>query len=173
MRAGLRTSLSHSISFLAKVMKKYSFRARIEAGDGGGAYVLFPYDVHAEFGARERVPVKATFDGVPYTGTMIKYGNPQHMLPILKAIRQQIGKAPGDAVDVEVQRDESERVVEVPEDLAKLLKKEQLEATFEKLSFTHRREYCGWIAEAKREETRSKRLEKAAEMLRAGVKAPA
>ncbi len=153
-------------------MKTYRFTARIESGGGGGAYVLFPYDVQAEFGTKGRVPVKATFDGAPYTGTMIKYGHPLHMLPILKAIREQIGKQPGDMVDVEVRRDAAERVLEVPEDLAKLLKKEKLSASFEKLSYTNRREYCRWITEAKRAETRANRLEKAAGMLRAGIKTP-
>ena len=58
-------------------MKVYRFKAHIEAGDGGGAYVLFPYDVEQEFGTKGKVPVKATFDGVPYTGSLIKYGNPR------------------------------------------------------------------------------------------------
>jgi bifunctional DNA-binding transcriptional regulator/antitoxin component of YhaV-PrlF toxin-antitoxin module len=153
-------------------MKTYKFTARIESGGGGGAYVLFPHDVEVEFGTKGRVPVKATFDGVSYTGTMIRYGNPLHMLPILKAIREQIGKQPGDLVDVEVRRDAGERVLEVPEDLAKLLKKEKLSAIFEKLSYTNRREYCRWIADAKREETRARRLGKVTEMLRTGIKTP-
>jgi len=40
------------------------------------------------------------------------------------------------------------------------------------LVFTHRREYVGWIEEAKREETRARRVAKAVEMLRKGVKTP-
>jgi len=153
-------------------MKTYCFKARIEVADGGGAYILFPYDVEKEFGARGRIPVKVAFDGVSYTGTMIKYGHPQHMLPILKAIREQIGKTPGDIVDVELHKDESVRVLEVPDDFAKLLKTEKLQPFFDKLGYTHRKEYCRWIAEAKRAETRSARLEKAVEMLRNGVKTP-
>ena len=46
-------------------MKKYKFKAQIEAGDGGGAYVLFPYDTEKEFATKGKVPVKATFDGLP------------------------------------------------------------------------------------------------------------
>ena len=49
-----------------KTMKKYKFKAKIEAGDGGGAYVLFPYDTGKEFATKGKVPVKATFNGVPY-----------------------------------------------------------------------------------------------------------
>lgn len=153
-------------------MKQYKFKATIETAGSGGAYVLFPYDVEKEFGTRGQVPVKITFDGVPYTGTMVKYGRPQHMLPLLKAIREQIRKGPGDTVAVVLERDESERTVEVPPEFAKLLKKERLLAVFEKLSYTHRKEYCRWITEAKKEETRQTRIAKAVEMLRAGVKTP-
>ena len=64
--------------------------------------VLFPYDVEKEFGSKGKVPIKASFNGVPYAGSLIKYGNPQHMLPILKAIREQIGKGPGDTIEVQL-----------------------------------------------------------------------
>ena len=57
-------------------MNKYKFKAKIQAGDGGGAYVIFPYDVEKEFGTKGRVPVKATFDGVPDTVSLMKYGTP-------------------------------------------------------------------------------------------------
>src|SRR6266704_6607132 len=95
-------------------MKKYKFKAKIEAGDGGGAHVLFPYDTEKEFGTNGRVAVKATFNGVPYTGSLIKYGQPRHMLGVLKAIREQIGKGPGDIIDVELWKDEAPRVLEIP-----------------------------------------------------------
>ncbi len=155
-------------------MKTYKFKARIEAASvgGGGACVYFPYNVEEEFGTKGRVPVKATFDGVPYAGSLVKYGSPQHMLGLLKAIREQIGKRPGDTVEVTIQRDDSERTVEIPADLEKLLKKEKLTAVFDKLSYTHRKEYCRWITEAKREETRANRLTKTVELLRSGAKTP-
>lgn len=153
-------------------MQPYRFTAKIEATSGGGAYVLFPYDVQKEFGTRGKVPIQATFNGVPYTGTMIRYGNPQHMVPLLKAIREQIGKGPGDKIEVVVWKDESDRTLEVPAPFLARLKREGLLASFEALSYTHRKEYCRWITEAKKEETRAKRLEKAIEMLRQGVKTP-
>lgn len=153
-------------------MKQYKFKATIESVGSAGACVLFPYDVEKEFGTRGQVPVKVTFDGVPYTGTMVKYGHPQHMLPILKAIQQEIGKGPGETISVIVERDETVRTVEVPAEFAKLMKKEGVLADFEKLSYTNRKEYCRWIAEAKKEETRARRLGKAIEMLKAGVKTP-
>jgi len=153
-------------------MKKYKFTAKIIAGDGGGAGVLFPYDTEKEFATKGKVPIHATFNGVPYTGSLIKYGFPQHTLHMPKAIREQLGKVPGDTIEVIVWKDEAERVLEVPADLAGLLKKEGLLPVFDKLSYTHRKEYCRWITEAKKEETRSRRLTKAVEMLRQGVKTP-
>jgi|ERR1700693_2081477 len=153
-------------------MKKYKFKAKIEAGDGGGAYVLFPYDTEKEFGTKGNVPVKATFDGVSYSGSLIKYGNPLHMLGMLKAIRTETGKGPGDTIEVVVWKDEEVRTVEVPAQFKNLMKKEGLISVFENLSYTHRKEYCRWITEAKKEETRLKRLEKAIEMLKKGVKTP-
>ncbi len=153
-------------------MKKYKFKAKIEAGDGGGAYVLFPYDVEREFGTKGRVAIKATFNGVPYTGSLIKYGNPQHMLPMLKAIRQESGKDIGDTVAVEIWKDEEARTLDVPAPFKEAMGKHGVLPVFERLSYTHRREYCRWITEAKKEETRLRRLQKAVEMLRDGVKTP-
>jgi hypothetical protein len=153
-------------------MKKYKFKAKIEAGAGGGAYVLFPYDTGKEFATNGKVPVKATFDGVPYAGSLMKYGKPLHLLGMPKAIREQIGKRPGDTLEVVVWKDEEVRTVEVPAPFEKLMKKEGLLPVFEKLSYTHRKEYCRWISEAKKEETRLKRLEKAIEMLKRGVRTP-
>src|ERR1700719_3317664 len=153
-------------------MKKYKFKAKIQAGDGGGAYVLFPYDTAKEFGTKGKVPISATFDGVPYAGSLIKYGNPLYMLGMLKAIREKIGKAPGDTVEVVVWKDEALRTVEVPAQFENLLKKERLLPVFDKLSYTHRKEYCRWITDAKKEETRLRRLGKAIEMLKQGVSTP-
>ena len=153
-------------------MKQYRFKARIESAGGGGACILFPYDVEKEFGTRGRVPVQVTFDGVPYAGSLVKYGRPQHMLGILKAIREQIGKQPGDTIDVILWKDEAPRTVELPAVFQAAMKKAGVLAAFEKLSYTHRKEYCRWISEAKKEETRAARLTKAIDMLKRGIKTP-
>jgi hypothetical protein len=152
--------------------KKYKFKAEIYSGDSGGAYVLFPYDVEKEFGTKGRVPVRATLDGIPETTSLMKYGSPQHMLVVLKAVREKTGKAPGDTIEVVLWKDEVERVLEVPAEFQKRMKKEGLLPFFEKLSYTHRKEYCRWLTEAKKEETRQARLVKAIEMLRKGIKTP-
>ena len=153
-------------------MRAYRFKARIEPGIGGGAAVAFPYDVEKEFGGRGGVPVNSTLDGVEYAGSIMKRGNGPHMLGVLKAIREQIGKGPGDMIGVVVWKDDQVRTVDIPAAFKALLKKEGLLAGFEKLSYTHRKEYCRWISEAKKEETRENRITKAIAMLRKGVKTP-
>lgn len=152
--------------------KKYRFKGSIKPAGMGGTFVLFPYDMEKEFGTKGKVPVKATFDGIPYTGSLTKYGYPQHTLHVPKAIRDQAGKGPGDTLDVVLWKDEAERTLEVPPALAQLMKKKGLLPFFDSLSYTHRKEYCCWISEAKKEETRAKRLAKAVEMMRAKVKTP-
>jgi hypothetical protein len=84
------------------------------------------------------VPVKASFDGLPYTGAFVKYGRPQHMLPILKNIRAKVGTGPEDPVEVIIERDKSIGTVDVPAKFAVLLNEEKLLRVFEKLSYTHR-----------------------------------
>jgi hypothetical protein len=153
-------------------MKEFKFRAKIEPTDHGHGFVFFPFDTKDEFGTRGQIRVQATFDGVPYAGALVKYGPPQHMLPVVKSILEQIGKGPGDNVAVALYRDDSVRTVEVPPEFRKLMKTEGVLPVFEKLSFTHRKEYCGWITKAKKEETRRTRLLKAVAMLKAGVKTP-
>src|ERR1700733_13807396 len=149
-------------------MKTYKFKAKIEASDGGGAYVLFPYDTEAEFATRGKVPVKATLGGVPYTGSLMTCGGPHHMLAVVKAIREQPGKRPGDTIDVEVWRDNRARALEIPAELEKRLKQEGLLPFFAALSSTHCKKYCRWISDGKKEETRLNRLEKAVELLKKG-----
>ena len=133
-------------------MKKYKFKAEIEAGDGGGRGVFFPYDTQKELGTRGKFSVKANIHGVAYAGSLIQCGSPRQMLPILKAIRAQIGKGPGDTIAVVVWKDEESKILEVPAHTEKLLRDEGLLPFFAKLSHTHRKEYCRWISEAKQEE---------------------
>ena len=68
--------------------KIYEFEAEIrKVPDIDGAYVEIPFDVKAEFG-RGRVPVRATFDGVSYDGSLVGMGTPCHIIGIRKEDRQ-------------------------------------------------------------------------------------
>ena len=69
--------------------------------DIDGAYVEIPFDVQAAFG-KGRVKVLATFDGVPYNGSLVRMGTPGHIIGVRKDIRAKLGKQPGDTVHVTV-----------------------------------------------------------------------
>jgi len=75
-------------------MKTYKFKATIQPGMGGGAGVVFPYDVEKEFGTKTNIRVRSTLDGIPYTGSLMNCGAIGHTLGVLKGIREQIGKGP-------------------------------------------------------------------------------
>lgn len=146
---------------------------QIQAAGGGGAFVEVPEAAVQELGGgRKRLKVKATFDGVPYRGSIAPYDG-QTMLLILKDIRAKIGKDGGDTVEITLALDEEERVVEVPPELAKALAKAKLKAVFDALSYSNRKEYAAWINGAKTDETRERRLLLAIEKLKAGKKNPA
>jgi hypothetical protein len=148
--------------------KTHTFSAVIKNAGGGGAFVEVPFDVETAFGSK-KPKVKATIDGIPYRGTLVRMGTECHLLLILKSIREQIGKTFGDEVHITVEADDAPRVVAVPKDLAAALKKDRdAKALFDKLSYTHQKEYAAWIEEAKKDETRQRRIAKTLTMLKAG-----
>lgn len=149
---------------------KQTFTASIQNAGGGGAFVEVPFDVEAVFGSK-RPKIKALIEGVPYRGILARMGTEKHLLIILKEIREKIGKTFGDEVKITIELDTEPRVIEIPADLQKAFKTEkEARAFFDKLSYTHQREYVMWINEAKREETRQRRVQKAMEMLKQGKK---
>ncbi|MFE3982932.1 YdeI/OmpD-associated family protein [Nocardia tengchongensis] len=143
----------------------HRFDGVIEAATGGGAYIPVPVDIIAALGGGGRIPVQATFDGIPYRGSIANMGAGP-CLGLLKAIRAELGKGPGDRVEVTVARDAGERTVAVPEDLAVALAAGGVRAAFDELSYTRRREYVAGVVEAKKVETRSRRIEKVVDSLK-------
>jgi hypothetical protein len=147
-----------------------TFKAVIENAGGGGAFVRVPFDVEQVFGSK-RPKVKATFDGVPYRGTLVRMGEPCHILPILKEIRARIGKDFGDRVEVCVEADTEPRSVEVPPDLQQALDADPAAgAAFRGLAYSHQREHVRAVLEAKREATRRSRIQKTIAALKAAKK---
>jgi hypothetical protein len=144
---------------------KQHFRAVIEDAGGGGAYVTIPFDVEQVFG-KKRLKVKATIDGEPYRGSLVRMGTPHHMLIILKQIRQKIGKTFGEQVTVEIEEDLEPRQVELPLDLQQAFQANpEARQVFDRLSYSHQKEYARWVSDARRPETRQKRIQQTMEML--------
>ncbi|WP_327141778.1 YdeI/OmpD-associated family protein [Nocardia sp. NBC_01327] len=145
----------------------HRFEGSIHAAEGGGAYIPVPAAILADLGGGGRIPVQVTFDGIPYTGSIMSMGDGP-CLGVLKSIRADLGKGPGDTVTVTVERDTAERTIEVPDDLAAALADADARAAFDALSYTRRREHIKAVSEAKRPETRARRIAKALEDVRPG-----
>jgi bifunctional DNA-binding transcriptional regulator/antitoxin component of YhaV-PrlF toxin-antitoxin module len=136
------------------------FSATLE-GDTSGTFIQVPFDPEDLFGAKSRVPVSLTVNGAPYRGSLMPYRG-MKMIGIPRAVREAAGAAPGDMVEVVLDLDQAAREVEVPAELAEELARDETAAAgWGKLSFTHQREYAEAINEAKRPETKVKRIEQA------------
>jgi hypothetical protein len=140
------------------------FKAEIIEANRGGAYVRVPPEVAASLGGKGRVAVRASFDGIAYRGSVVTMGG-EKVLGVLKSIRAEPGKGPGEAVTVTVERDQADRLVEIPADLRAGVDSARLHERLRALSYTHQREYVSWIEAAKRAETRARRIDKTIEGL--------
>src|SRR4051794_26127561 len=106
-------------------------------------------------------------NGHAFRSRLMVYGG-ETWLGLTNAFRAQAGIAEGDIVEVELDRDDTPREVVVPPELqAALDADDAARAAYDRLSFTHRREYAESIAGAKRAETRERRVARALERLRA------
>ena len=137
------------------------------------AWIDFPYDLKEMYGVGNLVPYKATFDGrVTYRGSLAKMGGPGAMILLRKDVRAELGKQPGDSVEVVIELDDKPRELLVAADIKKALQAAGLWDQFDGMAYTHRKEYVQWIEDAKRIETRQSRIQKMCEMLAAGQKSP-
>jgi hypothetical protein len=91
----------------------------------------------------------------------------RNLIGMSKAARAQLGVEIGDEVDAEIDLDAEIRDVEVPKDLAAALDAEpQVRAAFDALAPSRRKEVARSVTEAKRPETREKRIASAVAALR-------
>ena len=130
---------------------------------GTGTVLEIPFDVRTAFG-RARAPVRATVNGFTFRTTVAAYGG-RFYLGLNREVRESARMEEGERVRVDLERDDEPRVVSLPGVLAAALEAApDARAAFERLSYTHRREYVRWIEEAKRDETRRRRAERAVEL---------
>ena len=116
----------------------------------------------------KRFPVVATVNGHSWRSTVVRMRG-EYLLGLSKETRAQAGAEAGDTVDVELRLDTEERQVEVPEALARGLDADPAaRAAFDALAYTHRKEFARWVDEAKRVQTRDRRVAQAVEMVKAG-----
>ncbi|HAO06459.1 MAG TPA: hypothetical protein DCQ50_05585 [Chryseobacterium sp.] len=149
------------------------FKAVIKQnGEMNAAFVEFPFSTEEIFGKKGQVKIKAVFDDkVEYRGSLAKMKSECHILDLTQEIRKQLGKSFGDEVSVSLTEDKEERIVEIAEDIVLLFNENpDAKVLFDKMSYTHRKEYIRWIEEAKKPETRENRKLKMIQMILDGKK---
>jgi Bacteriocin-protection, YdeI or OmpD-Associated/Domain of unknown function (DUF1905) len=145
-----------------------TFQTTVELFTKTGTGLRVPQEVVTSLGQRKRPPVRITIGEYTYRSTVAVYGD-EYFLPLNAKDRENAGVAAGDTIAVHIELDTEPREVTVPADLASALDEDaQASQHFARLSYSHKREYVNWIEEAKRAETRQRRIAKAVEMLREG-----
>jgi hypothetical protein len=135
---------------------------------GGGTLLPVPSSIATEMGLKGMPKVNAVIAGQPYRGSLMPMGDGTFCLGVLKSIQEAAGVKQGDTVTVELELDSAPRVVEMPADLRKAIAGDkQAQAAWEKLSFTNKKEMARGVEEAKKPETRQRRLDAAVKTLKA------
>jgi bifunctional DNA-binding transcriptional regulator/antitoxin component of YhaV-PrlF toxin-antitoxin module len=144
----------------------HRFRGVIEPARGGGAVVLVPSETAAALGGLRQMRVSGTVNGTEYRSSTMPYRGALYM-GVHKATREAAGVSVGDEIEIVVARDDSPRVLELAPELEIALAAEpDLRARFEGLSFSRRRELADPVSEARRPETRARRVDAALDRLR-------
>jgi bacteriocin resistance YdeI/OmpD-like protein/uncharacterized protein DUF1905 len=154
-------------------MPEQRFSTTLGSDEPSSLFIVVPPEVVAALGEKKRPPVRVTLNGdYTYRSTVSDYGG-RYYLPIRREIREACGLAPDMLVEITLALDEEPRQIQVPDDLATAFVGDpEAKDAFDRLSFTHRREYVEWITGAKREATRTRRVAQTLEMLRHGAKTP-
>lgn len=136
------------------------FEAVLEADPRtGDVFVVAPFSVADVYGTKEELPVQTAIEGFPYQGELTPLGDGYHGLVIPREVRRAVGKTVGDVLRVALSHDLSERVVNLPDDLAAGLGENAAASTFFKsLTKPEQRSYVRYLKGAKSSEIRAKRL---------------
>jgi hypothetical protein len=147
---------------------KQTFSIELIGRGPGGAWthLPIPFNVAEAFGSRGRVAVRGTINGVAYRNSILPCGDGTHYMAVNQTIRVAAGAGVGDVVKVVMEPDTAKRTVSIPADLKKALAaKAPAHNAFGALSYSHRKELVDWIEQAKKPETRARRVEKCLKML--------
>ena len=145
---------------------KYEFDAEIKRLEGKIQWKVFYFPESAEkcFGTNGNIPVKITVDGHAFDHTLLGSRN-GHYLVYNEFIRRAAHKDMGDALHVTLEKDETPRVFLLPAHLETLLKDGGVLAAFLKQPDYLKREQVNKIILAKKEETKTNRINKLIEEL--------
>jgi len=132
------------------------FKAKLASARGGGHTVAVPPEVAEAVGIHYGSRVRGSLDGVAYRSSLMKVSGLFH-LGVHKATVEAAGVDIGSTVDVKIELDPEPLPTDtVPADLKKALA--PVRAAWDKLSPSHKREHVKHVIDAKKPETRAKRI---------------
>src|SRR5215218_6099830 len=144
------------------------FRATVILGGKTATGIQVPDEVVEKLGSGKRPPVVVTVGGYTYRTTVAPMGG-AFWIPLAAEHREAAGVQAEQVVDVEIELDSAPRVVELPDDLSAAMD-EDARTAFDGLAPSHKKEWVRWVTEAKKPETRTARIEKTVDGLKAGKK---
>ena len=135
------------------------FKATLEPVPHGGQFVVVPAKTAAAAGLKYGARVRGTVNGAPYRSSLMKYSGVFHM-GVHKATLAEAGSKSGDRVAVTIELDDQPLPTDVlPDDLAKAITATAAtRAAWTELSPAHKREHVKRVIEAKKPETRARRI---------------
>lgn len=142
------------------------FKATLEPVPHGGSFIVVPAPVAAAAGVTTRDRVRGTVDRVPFRSALAKYSGVFHLLVPKEALGQ-AGKTLGQEVTLTIERDDEPLPGDsVPQDLALALEQAGVGARLDKLAPSLRRTWVKSVLDAKKSDTRQRRIEKLIALLR-------
>ena len=125
--------------------------------DGSACFIPLPFDPKPVFG-KVRAPVTVTVNGYTYRSTIAAMGGPP-CIPLRRSNREAAGLEGGETIQVRLELDTARREVTPPADFVKALKAApEAWERWRALSYSHQREHVEAIEEAKKPETRARRI---------------
>ena len=143
------------------------FRATLETNGRTATGIEVPTSVVDALAAGKLPPVRVTLHEHTYRTTVARMGG-RFLVPVSAEVRRAAGVIAGDELEVGIELDDAPRTVDVPADLAAALAEAPAAAqAWEKLAYTHQKEWARSVEDAKKPETRARRIAAAVEALRA------
>ena len=143
------------------------FRATLETNGRTATGIEVPSSIVDALAAGKRPPVRVTLHKHTYRTTVARMGG-RFLVPVSAEVRKAAGVTAGDELDVGIELDDAPRTVDVPPDLAAALAEAPAAAqAWEKLAYTHQKEWARSVEDAKKPETRARRIAAAVDALRA------
>lgn len=128
------------------------------------AFIELDYGQTRLLGGKGRIPVILRVDGHEFRSSLAPMGG-RHIMVFNRDMRERTGYQAGDRIHIRLERDSEPRTADIPDDVKGALEEQGVWDAFQRFSYSHKTEYLDWINEARKAETRARRITKMVETL--------